>query len=59
MVTATVVRDNLVRFDDVPLYLRVADLPAVAPDTRVRLGVGRIDLLAATIEMHYQGAATD
>ena len=59
VVTATVLRDNLVRFDAVPLYLRVADLPAVAPDTRVRLGVGRIDLLAATIEMHYQGAATD
>jgi hypothetical protein len=34
-------------------------LPAAAPDSRVRLGVGRIDLLAATLEMHYLGAASD
>ena len=58
-VRATVVRDTLVRFDGIPVYLRVADLPATTPDSRVRLGVGRIDLLAATIEMHYLGAATD
>jgi exoribonuclease II len=57
--TATVVRDNLVRFDAVPLYLRVADLPVTVPDTRVRLGVGRVDLLAATIEVHHLGPATD
>ena len=57
--TATVLRDNLVRFDAVPLYVRVADLPASPPETRIRLGVGRIDLLAATIEIHYLGAATD
>ncbi len=58
-VTATVLRDNLVRFDAIPLYLRVADLPATAPEGRVSLGVGRIDLLAATIEMHYLGPASD
>jgi exoribonuclease II len=57
--TATVVRDNLVRFDAIPLYLRVADLPATAADTRVRLGIGPIDLLAATIEVHYKGPAND
>jgi exoribonuclease-2 len=57
--TATVMRDNLVRFDAMPLYLRVADLPATAADARVRLGIGRIDLLAATIEVHYLGVATD
>jgi exoribonuclease II len=57
--TATVLRDNLVRFDAVPLYLRVADLPACPPETRIRLGVGRIDLLAATIEVHHLGAAND
>ncbi len=56
---ATVVRDNLVRFDAIPLYLRVADLPSTAADARVRLGIGRIDLLAATIEVHYQGTVTD
>jgi exoribonuclease-2 len=54
--TASVVRDNLVRFDALPLYVRVADLPA-APPPRVRLALGRIDLLAATVEVRYAGAA--
>ena len=54
--TATVVRDNLVRFDAIPLYVRVADLPA-APPPRVRLALGRIDLLAAIIDVRYAGAA--
>ncbi|MDQ2964174.1 MAG: RNB domain-containing ribonuclease, partial [Pseudomonadota bacterium] len=51
--TATVMRENLVRFDALPLVTRVADLPPLAPDTRVRLVVGRIDLLAATLETRY------
>jgi exoribonuclease-2 len=57
--TATVLRDNLVRLDAVPLYLRVADLPASPPDARVRLALVRIDLLAATLEARYVGAASD
>jgi exoribonuclease-2 len=57
--TATVLRDNLVRLDPVPLYLRVADLPASAPGARVRLALGRIDLLAATLAARYAGAAGD
>ena len=56
---ATVVRDNLVRLDAIPLYLRVADLPALAPQARVRVGLDRIDLLAATLETRYLGPATD
>ena len=56
--TATVVRDNLVRLDALPLYIRVADLPAVS-GSRVRLAVGRIDLLAATIDVRYAGEAPD
>ena len=56
--TASVVRDNLVRFDALPLYVRVADLPAAAAP-RVRLGIGAVDLLAATVEVHYLGEALD
>jgi len=56
--TASVVRDNLVRFDALPLYVRVADLPAAAAP-RVRLGIGAVDLLAATVEVHYLGGALD
>ena len=54
---ATVVRENLVRFDGIPLYVRAPDVPALTPGTRVRLGVGRIDLLAATVETRFIGAA--
>ena len=56
--TASVVRDNLVRFDALPLYVRVADLPAAAAP-RVRLAIGAVDLLAATVEVHYMGGALD
>ena len=54
---ATVIRDNLVRFDRLPLVLRLADLPALAPDSGVRVGIGRVDLLAATLECRYVGPA--
>lgn len=57
--TATVTRENLARFDTLPLVTRVADLPPLASSTRVRLSIGRIDLLAATLEVHYAGLATD
>ena len=54
--TASVVRDNLVRLDALPLVVRVADLPAGA-GPRLRLALGRIDLLAGTIEVRYAGVA--
>ena len=54
--TASVVRDNLVRFDALPLYVRLADLPAAA-SPRVRLSLGRIDLLSSSIEARYAGPA--
>jgi exoribonuclease-2 len=55
--TATVIRENLVRFERLPIVLRLADLPSLAPDARVRVGIGRIDLLAATLECRYAGPA--
>jgi exoribonuclease-2 len=55
--TATVLRENLVRFDALPLVLRVADVPPLAPESRVRLSIGRVDLLEATLETHYAGPA--
>src|SRR4029077_19695507 len=57
--TATVMRENLVRFDALPLVMRVADLPPLAPEARVRLSIGRIDLLAATLEARYAGPAAE
>jgi exoribonuclease II len=55
--TATVVRDNLVRFDALPLIVRLPDLAPQQPDTRVRVAIGRIDLLAATLECRFAGMA--
>ncbi len=56
--TASVIRDTLVRFDRLPLIVRLPDMPAGAPDARVRVAIGRIDLLDATLECRYAGAAT-
>ena len=50
---ATVIRDNLIRFDSVPLVVRLADLPSFAPETPVRIAIGRVDLIAATLECRY------
>jgi exoribonuclease-2 len=54
--TGTVIRDTLVRFDRLPLVVRLADLPALAPEARVRIAIGRIDLVAATLECRFAGA---
>ena len=56
---ATVIRDTLVRLDAVPLYLRVPDLPTLIPESRVRLSLGRIDLLAAAVEARFAGLASN
>ena len=53
--TGSVIRDTLVRFDRLPLIVRLPDLPALPPETGVRIAIGRIDLLAATLECRYAG----
>jgi len=53
--TASVIRENLVRFDGLPLIQRLADLPSQPADTPVRVAIGRIDLLNATLECRFAG----
>ena len=53
--TATVLRDTLVRFDELPLTMRLPDLPGVPPETRVRVAIGAVDLLNATLECRVAG----
>jgi exoribonuclease-2 len=53
--TATVIRDNLVRFARVPLIQRLADLPALAPETPVRVAIVEVDLLQASLSCRYAG----
>lgn len=52
---ATVLRENVVRFDRLPLVVRLADLPNSPPESRVRVAIGAIDLLNATIECRVAG----
>jgi hypothetical protein len=46
-----------VRFDRLPLVVRLSDMPALPQDAGVRVAIGRIDLLAATLECRYAGEA--
>jgi len=46
---ATVLRENLVRFEGLPLAARVPSLPALEPGARVRLAVEGVDLLERTV----------
>ncbi len=46
---ATVLRENLVRFEGLPLTARVATLPLLEPGTRVRLAVQAVDLIERTV----------
>jgi exoribonuclease-2 len=54
---ATVIRDNLVRFERLPLIVRLADLPSLPAESSVRVAIGRIDLVAASVECRYLGPA--
>lgn len=56
--TAFVLRENLVRFERVPIVTRVADC-AAAPGAHVRIAIGAIDLYALTLECRHAGAAGD
>jgi exoribonuclease-2 len=53
-VTATVIRESLVRLDELPLVMRVPSLPAVAPGARVELAVSGVDLLELTLHCEFK-----
>jgi exoribonuclease II len=53
-IDGTVLRENLLRLDGLPLVTRVSSLPALEPGTRVRLDVGTIDLIERTFGATYR-----
>jgi exoribonuclease-2 len=53
---ADVIRDGLVRFADIPLVTRAADLPELPPGTRVMVEIGAIDLVDSTLRCVYKKA---
>ena len=53
-VTASVIRDDLVRFDNLPMVTRAPSVAGIAPGTKVRLGISNIDLLDISFHAEYQ-----
>jgi exoribonuclease-2 len=50
----TVLRENLVRLDGLPLVTRVSSLPALDPGARVGLEIGAIDLIERAVSCVYR-----
>ena len=54
-VTASVIRENIVRFEGLPLATKATAVPELAPGTRVKLVIRSIDLLTLEITCPFEG----
>ena len=52
---ATVIRDELVRIDGMPLVCRVLGMPATPAGERVRVAFGEVDLWEVNVLCRYAG----
>jgi len=52
--TAEVVRENLVKFTGLPLYVRVPSLPDLPTGTPVEVEVARVDLIDTHVRCIYK-----
>jgi exoribonuclease-2 len=53
-VEAAVLRENLIKLDDIPLVGRIPSLSETPPNTKVTLEIGEIDLLDLNFDARYQ-----
>ncbi len=51
--TAQVLKENIVRLDDIPLVAKASGMPTLERGTRVRLALGGVDLLAAEASLGF------
>ena len=56
-VTGAIIRESLVRLENLPLVVKAVAVPELAPGTRVKLSVRDIDLLALELVCPYTGLA--
>jgi exoribonuclease-2 len=57
-VNANVIREDLVRFDNLPMVTRAPSVTGVAPGSKVRLAISNIDLLDISFHAEYQETLT-
>ncbi len=56
---AQVLRDNLVKFEGIPLYVRVPSLPELEVGSRVLLEIEGIDLIDNSVKARFKAMAED
>src|SRR5450759_5001874 len=59
IVTAPVLRENLVKLIGIPLHFRPPSLPELPANTRVQLAIGEIDLLDLNVQTRFVATIED
>ncbi len=53
VITASVIRDDLIRFDNLPMVTRASSVAGIAPGSKVKLAISAIDLLDISFHAEY------
>jgi exoribonuclease-2 len=57
-IDGTVIRENLVRLEGLPMVIRVGSLPELPSGTRVRLAIREVDLIERSLDVQFREALT-